>query len=103
MKQFVILRHGQPFLFGLELLGVTWLSPLILERPLEKLGGGLELYWDGELIDSDKVGVTRVIAHWKRALNKRAKRTGVPLSELISTEPWEDEELAELLTSLKRG
>ncbi len=103
MKEFLILRHGEPVLFGLELVGVTWMAPLIWERPIEKLGGGLELFWDGELFDNDKVHITRVIAHWKKQVNRRAKRSGVLLDSVVDIDALSPEERAEMLASVARA
>lgn len=102
-KEFLILRHGEPFMFGLDLVGVTWVSPILFERPIEKLGGGLELFWDGELFDWDKVHITRLLAHWKKQLNRRAKKAGVPVENVVDIGPLTKEEREEFLFSVNRG
>ena len=102
-KEFLVLRHGEPFMFGLDLVGVTWVSPILFERPIEKIGGGLELFWDGELFEWDKVQITRLLAHWKKQLNRRAKNAGVPISQVVATEPLPSHEREEFLLSVKRG
>lgn len=103
MKEFLILRHGEPLLFGLALTGPTWVNRLVFERPIEKLGGGLELFWDGELIDWDKAHITGVIAHWKKRLNRRAKNSELPLPDIVDMEPLTKEEREEFLFSVNRG
>jgi hypothetical protein len=102
-KEFLILRHGEPFMFGLDVFGVTWVSPILFERPIEKLGGGLELFWDGELFDNDKIHITRILAHWKKQLNRRAKNAGVPLASVVDMDPLPKHEREEFLFSVNRG
>lgn len=103
MKEFLILRHGEPFLFGLSLTGPTWVNALLFERPIEKIGGGLELFWQGELISNDKVHVTRVLAHWKKQLNRRARQSDLPLSHVVSLDAISELERTEFLASVGRA
>lgn len=100
--EFLILRRGEPFLFGNALLGATWIHPLLFERPIERIGSDFELYWNGELYSSDKVHVVRILAHWKKITSKRARKLSVPLESVVDLNELSDEEIEELLVGVAR-
>lgn len=100
LQEFLILRRGEPLLFGLSLTGATWVHPHVFERPIEKLGGSLELYWQGQLLTDDKRAIVSVLAHWKKQLNRRARKSGSPVQSIVSVEELSPEERLELMGSL---
>lgn len=99
-KEFLILRRDEPFLFGNSLEGVTWVHPLLFERPIEKIGSVFTLHWDGEIISSDKAHIVRVIAHWKKSLGKRARKRGLPLEAIVDVSELSEAERDELLQGI---
>ncbi len=103
MKEFIVLRRGEPIIFGLDLVGVTWVSKEhIFDKPIEKIGQDLELFWDGKLVENSKNGVVSVIAHWKRVLTRRAKRLEVSLEQITDLARLTREERHEMLASVDR-
>lgn len=89
--EFVVTRRDEPILFIHGLLGATWANKeLVFDRPIEKIGQGLALSQDGKLLTDNRADVIRVIAHWKKRLNRRVRDTGSPLENLILTGPFDE-------------
>lgn len=89
--EWVITRNDKPILFGVNILGPTWVDEeIVFNRPIEKLGSNLKFLWNGHLMDDDKTTVTRLVAHVKKSLNRKARTQGKKISDIILTCAWED-------------
>jgi len=103
MKEFIVLRRGEPIMFGFDLIGATWVSKEhVFDKPIEKIGQDLELFWDGQLIQNEKSGVVSVIAHWKKNLLRRAKRNERELDGVVDLSRLTRQERREMLSSIDR-
>ena len=84
--EFTITRRGEPILFIHSLVGATWVNKVIVfDKPIEKIGQELAIFQDGVILTENRSDVIRVIAHWKKKLNRQARDSGLALDKIILT------------------
>lgn len=89
--EFLITRHDKPIMFGLALIGVTWVDKeVVFDRPIDKIGSNLKLLWNNEVIDDNKTTVVGVVAHWKKRINKQARVQGKNIEDILLTCDFEE-------------
>lgn len=84
--EFTVTRRGEPILFIHQLAGATWVNKaVVFDRPIEKIGQELALTQDGVVLTENRPDVVKIVAHWKKRLNRRARDTGLPLESIVLT------------------
>lgn len=84
--EFTVTRHGEPIMFIHGLEGVTWVDrEIVFDRPIEKIGQNLELFQEDILLSNDRNDVIKIVAHWKKRLNKKMRKTGLSLESIVLT------------------
>lgn len=83
---FTITRRGEPILFIHSLSGATWANKaVVFDRPIEKTGQELALFSDSQLLTDSRPDVIRIVAHWKKVINRRVRVTGLEVEQVILT------------------
>lgn len=74
-QEFKVTRNDEPILFIYGAFGATWAhEEFVFKRPIEKIGSNLKLWQGDTLLSSEKNDCVKVVAHWKRIINRRLRK-----------------------------